>query len=659
MTNITNNYQLEEDTRQTLPDDTITTFKYDLANGHLKAFTIGGGNYIKISRIPARIKTYWNSTKDRSTAHLLNESNRGIRILKQNSNGVVMTFQNFYIWTEGSLDNINDLSENQRVLEIEISGAGAEITPLIANPSSDIFIDKVEMVSKLDSIENFSTKDGIKLPAGNLLRDIKESVEDNKQTNINSFSALKNIKLNTDELAYIKDLISQIKNLQNESNSTQINNKDEIKEVLVNQNLLSNIFYTNTKEDLQQLKQDLREDKNANIESLENITQLTTNSYNSMESLSNLETKALENNITLQDFKNENSINLQNLKTGIRNEINNLKISNINNLQEINRNVQNSNAQLQNLALETSLRELIDKISTISIKLDTQNQLLQAMKENSGGGGSTGEVTIKNDEMPEDFEIIFKSATNTDTPEASFIVDTGSPLSSINASEITNLDNLAFNQKWHYNIRSQPRYVPSGNIDNTNNQQAGILYNFSFSCNYQISYRLQYAARYRVPITVGNLDKEKFLREFSSILSSLPNLQPYNLNEDIALIPVSKNYNKPVIHAMDYNAANLRYAMTYGETSILQSSINANETTFIRCNNNYVGVPNGFITLPNTPSITAAPVVLEYINFIFFIEKIGEKCQNRNAKKQLNNNRMTHWETGEDLGLMTIRPMRW
>lgn len=631
MNNLTNNYILEHDNRLTLPENTIETFNYDMKNGHLRGKVIGGGNFIKISRIPARIKTYWNSVNKREGAHLLDESNRGMRVLRQNSNGTMQIFQNFYIWTEGELDGIEDMSDEQRILQIEVSGVGAEITPLIANPSSDIFVDKVEAISKIQAVENFGGAGGDeKVPAGALMSKIANDLYISKETNKSSLEKLSEIdaavRENNDTNITMSETLLEVSSNQ----KGQENKLDAFFSERREQDKRGNAFYDSATSILRDLSvteneskaflEKIKDANEANKISTQNIAANITNinlrQEEELQTLRAFKEQSIQTQEKIDAFRGENREKLEQIRASIETNLPTFRDENHVGLLEVKQEIIDLHETASNLALETSIQELLEKMRTISIQLDTQNALLQGLSL------GTGNMRY----MPADFEIDIRGANSNNYTGIEFLVSDGNN-NEKNGCELTSQNLKNYNQKWFYNIHTQPLYVPTAQPTTTTDVQNSILYHFGLTSNYQIRFKLQYSVRYRVFASVGNLDKDKFLKQFQDIFRALPNLQIYNSEGDIALMPVSKNYNIPASASYDtINSANLRYVMTYGETAEMETSRYEEDITFVRANNGYVGIPSQMVQIPNAGgAIPSATIVEEYANFILRITGIGER----------------------------------
>lgn len=131
---------------------TLTNFTWRLrANGHLRGEKIGAVNYLKLSRIPADIRIYWNSTNNRDTAFSVDELVRGFKINERDEAGNAKTLDNVWLWSEGEIP-LEPLSD---IIEIEYNGAGDLIEPLLGNKSGAIDkIEKVQVVSAIDKVLN-------------------------------------------------------------------------------------------------------------------------------------------------------------------------------------------------------------------------------------------------------------------------------------------------------------------------------------------------------------------------------------------------------------------------------------------------------------------------------------------------------------------------
>lgn len=124
-------------------------------NIEYKAKEITGGNYIKLVNADfANVSIYFNTKKDRSTAKILNNSNRGLIWKEANPiTGEAYLYNNFYIWTEGT---------STTDLVLEVSSNGEILTPLLGNTAvSEAYIQGVTTQAQInvnDALKNTFNK---------------------------------------------------------------------------------------------------------------------------------------------------------------------------------------------------------------------------------------------------------------------------------------------------------------------------------------------------------------------------------------------------------------------------------------------------------------------------------------------------------------------
>lgn len=145
--NIGSRYLFDKnETGLTLEDNLITTLEWNIQEkGHLTAFEYAGGNYIKLTKIPKGIKVYWNTKNDRASAMLLDDINRGVKVSKQNKNGQLMTYRNYYLWSEGTLAE----DETNPNIILEFTGKGVEVEYLLGSATEvQLLADQFDTLNK-------------------------------------------------------------------------------------------------------------------------------------------------------------------------------------------------------------------------------------------------------------------------------------------------------------------------------------------------------------------------------------------------------------------------------------------------------------------------------------------------------------------------------
>lgn len=366
----------------TLPDNIISSFKYDMINGNLEGFKIEGGNYIKVSQLPIKTRVYWNSRYDKNSAKLLNESNRGARILQYSESGIPLTFKNYYIWTEADLTDVDTWQEWQRQLVIEVSGLGGEVTYDVANPASEIRVESLEQISIIREVQNLGTgKDRVE--AGAWAKNMLEKAA-NSELNTRGIDTINNTLLiakgeNNSRLEAIDNTLQTLQDLESKLESIEIktttsnNNQQE----LINQNnsikesiLQGNVNTLNTAGGVNQVK-NLLVDTNNTLINIEG--KISDFKQSSDDKLNNLSQEA-----TLQETNNSLS--------GINERIEESNTS----LAAISEGIVTSNQELSEiqtqarlLNLETTQQEILTQLRTANIQLNNINSSLQ--------GGTLGE----------------------------------------------------------------------------------------------------------------------------------------------------------------------------------------------------------------------------------------------------------------------------
>ena len=547
--NLTNIYNLESDDRLTLPDDTISVFEYDMIKGNLKGEKISGGNWIKLASMPAKVNVYWNSKYDRQTAKLLNESNRGVRILKQNDSLRLMTFQNFYIWTEGDLEDVENWTDKQRRLVIETSGAGAEIEALIANPSSDIYVDKVESVGDINHLINFGKKDTA-VEAGKWAKDMKqdssnavsntESIKENTTTsNENEATIIENLEaLNTTQTSVKENLETANASLDtaNASLDTANASLDTANASLDTANASLEAIKTEQSKQGTQLETSNANTKSAatsllaikDKQATDSLT-LTNMSTNLMAINTNTQGLAKDSNLT--DFKSANHTDLTNLDSNLT-EFKGANHTDLTNLSsKIETGLSALSQGLQLLNLEATQQSIVEKINTINLQLNTLNTLLQ-------NGLNT------NIKYPNDLTLSIYSTNDIYTT-------------------------LQKNHKWHMHSANT---LNLKNVTTTTYNRNTFRY--TIECNYQIEYEMLVSVYYNFsrPNTIPDLTAQekieimKWWSDYGIIneISLYENAEGYqNIAELIDINILSEN-NLILNERINYETINTATKQNYG-----------------------------------------------------------------------------------------------
>lgn len=366
----------------TLKDDIISSFKYDMINGNLEGFKIAGGNYIKISQLPIKTRVYWNSRYDKNSAKLLNESNRGARILQYSESGVPLTYQNYYIWTEADLSDVDTWLDWQRELVIEVSGLGGEVTYDVANPASEIRVESLQQISVIRELQNLGSGSD-RVEAGSWAKNMIEKATNNEVNTRNLPAINSSILLSKDEnnarldninnsLQTLQDLEVKLANIDsklidsNDNQQEMLNQNSSIKEAILqgNVNTLNTAGLTNqvknllvtTNDTLNAIDTKISDFKTSSDEKLDNISQ---------------EATLQETNTSLRGISD---------KLG---DSNDNFVETINAINQGNVNLANIETQARLLNLETTQQEILTQLQTANIQLNNINSSLQ--------GGTGGE----------------------------------------------------------------------------------------------------------------------------------------------------------------------------------------------------------------------------------------------------------------------------
>lgn len=140
----------KEEFLEILEDSYISPFRWDIVTqGHMEGVECVGGNCIKLAKIPNGISVYWNSKNDFETACLLDDINRGLKIIEMGCK-TYKQFRNFYFWSVGEIsDEVTDTE-----IIIEISGNAPHIEYFLSSPSNIGVIGKVDVIGKIENVEN-------------------------------------------------------------------------------------------------------------------------------------------------------------------------------------------------------------------------------------------------------------------------------------------------------------------------------------------------------------------------------------------------------------------------------------------------------------------------------------------------------------------------
>lgn len=105
-------------------------------------FKIGGGNAIWITHIPPNVKVWFSTNQNFDNAQRLDYMNRGMRYLEIGGEGMTRIYDNFYIFTEGVVDD--------DFIKICVSTQGANVEPILSSNTNQI--DQVDAVGKIGSV---------------------------------------------------------------------------------------------------------------------------------------------------------------------------------------------------------------------------------------------------------------------------------------------------------------------------------------------------------------------------------------------------------------------------------------------------------------------------------------------------------------------------
>lgn len=366
----------------TLKDDIISSFKYDMINGNLEGFKIAGGNYIKISQLPIKTRVYWNSRYDKNSAKLLNESNRGARILQYSESGVPLTYQNYYIWTEADLSDVDTWLDWQRELVIEVSGLGGEVTYDVANPASEIRVESLQQISVIRELQNLGSGSD-RVEAGIWAKNMLEKATNN-EVNTRNLTTINNSILSlkdenntglgaiNDSLQTLQDIEVRLANIDskavdsNDNQQEMINQNNSIKEAI----LQGNVNTLNTAGLTSQVK---------------NLLVTTNDTLNAIDTkISDFKTSSDEklDNISQEATLQEANTNLSSINNKIQEANNNLTTIN-DNVTTSNEKLEAIDTQARLLNLEATQQEILTQLQTANIQLNNINSSLQ--------GGTGGE----------------------------------------------------------------------------------------------------------------------------------------------------------------------------------------------------------------------------------------------------------------------------
>lgn len=129
------------DTR--LPQNIIRNFKIpaNVEHGKLNPFKIGGGNAIWATYFPPNVKVWFSTNPNFDGAQRLDYMNRGMRYNSIGKDGLIQQYDNFYIFTEGTWDD---------VIKIAVSTQGDIVEPILSSNTGDI--DSVGRVASIQKM---------------------------------------------------------------------------------------------------------------------------------------------------------------------------------------------------------------------------------------------------------------------------------------------------------------------------------------------------------------------------------------------------------------------------------------------------------------------------------------------------------------------------
>ena len=196
-------------TKKSLSDYVVNTFTHDCIKSGFtdkqNPIRLGAWNYIKLVKAPLGVDIYFSAQMSFNGARILNDSNRGEKIISENDDGEFKTYQNLFIWI---INNGFSTTATESKVVIEYSGENVKIEPLLGNTFA---------LSKIDNISGIDRQAGVNYvyPANNQLA-ITELL-----TYQQSISGANNIKIdNLNKQILAKE--AEIKNLQSKE-STRLN----------------------------------------------------------------------------------------------------------------------------------------------------------------------------------------------------------------------------------------------------------------------------------------------------------------------------------------------------------------------------------------------------------------------------------------------------
>lgn len=139
---------VEQEFLEILEDNYISPFKWNVAEqGQMHGVECIGGNCVKLAKIPNGIKVYCNSKNDFETAILLDDVNRGFKIVEMGLN-THKQFRNFYFWSVGIISE----EETDPEIMLEISGNAAFLEYFISSPTNLGIVGKVDIIGKVEDV---------------------------------------------------------------------------------------------------------------------------------------------------------------------------------------------------------------------------------------------------------------------------------------------------------------------------------------------------------------------------------------------------------------------------------------------------------------------------------------------------------------------------
>lgn len=129
------------DTR--LPQNIVRNFEIpaNVEHDKLNPFKIGGGNAIWTTHLPPNVNVWFSTNSNFDNAQKLDYMNRGMRFNAIGADGIQQQYDNFYIFTEGTWDD---------VIKISVSSQGDMVEPILSNNTGDIEnISRVAAITKM------------------------------------------------------------------------------------------------------------------------------------------------------------------------------------------------------------------------------------------------------------------------------------------------------------------------------------------------------------------------------------------------------------------------------------------------------------------------------------------------------------------------------